>query len=409
MSIRRYTSNYSMKEIERIVRAPISKKYMRFYLLHDDETIKQEITDWVQPSGSIEKKNESGQTRSTSLTVRNEKILTTTGYKNGIPVKEKVYLWTPTPNRGGFWNYNKVRIVSGLILNNTAYEVNEGIYVFQNPSMSVSNSEHTISLQCYDKFSLLDGTIDGVGDLDYEIPINTPLMQALESLLHLEKYNGMPFDLKPIIYPVKYKNEKTPYTLSKTSDSSVGELVKDLGLMISCDAKYDDEGHLNICDSLGDLDEHNRTVAWNYKENEFKNPSITLNNSQIKNRVTVVGTNINGVLCKGTAENTNPASNYNVKSSFGVRAKKITDDLIYSNMLCQERARYELKKFAQNYATINFSSNYIPHLEPGDIIRWTYEPWNIEQEEFLINTISIPFDNNSLMSLSCTNLKELPL
>lgn len=409
MAIRRYTSNYSMQEIEHIVRAPISKRYTRYYLLHDDESIKQEITDWVQPSGSIEKNSESGQTRSTSLTVRNEKVLTTTGYKNGIPVREEKYLWTPTPNRGGFWNYNKIKIVSGLILDNMAYEVNEGIFLFHDPSMSVNNAEHTISLQCYDKFSLLDGTIDGVGDLDYEIPLNTPLMQALESLLHLEKYNGMPFDLKTIMFPMKYRNEKTPYTLTKTGDNSIGEIIKDLGLMISCDVKYDDEGHLNVCDVLGDLDEHNRTVAWNYRSNEFKNPSISLKRSQIKNKITVVGTNINGIMCKGVAENNNPSSNYSTTSSFGVRSKKITDDLIYSNMLCQERARYELKKSAQNYATINFSSDYIPHLEPGDIIRWSYEPWEIEQEEFVVNTISIPLDNKGLMSISCTNLKELPL
>ena len=57
MSIKRYSSNYSLEEIEQFVRAPITQRYVRFYLLHDDETIKQEITNWVQPSGTLEKRN----------------------------------------------------------------------------------------------------------------------------------------------------------------------------------------------------------------------------------------------------------------------------------------------------------------------------------------------------------------
>ena len=409
MSIKRYNSNYSLQEIEHFVRAPTSQRYVRFYLLHDDETIKQEITDWVLPSGSLEKKNESGQSRSTSITLKNEKVLTTTGYKNGIPIKQTSYLWTPTPNKGNLWTYNKIKVVSGLVLKDKVYEVEEGVFVLHDPSMQVNNAEHTISMQCYDKFALLDGTIDGKGDMDYEIPLNTDLFQALESMLRLERRPGVPFDLKPLIFPIKYKNEKTPYTIKKTSESSIGEIIKDLVLMISCDVRYDDSGNMVITDSLADLDYHNRKISWNYSPNEFKNPSITLKRSQIKNKVTVVGSNINGIMCKGEAVNDNPASNYNINSSFGIKSIKITDDLIYTPMLCKERARYELKKYAQNYATINFTSNYIPHLEPGDIVRWTYDPWGIEQEELLVNTISLPYDGKSLMSLSCTNLKELPL
>ena len=108
-------------------------------------------------------------------------------------------------------------------------------------------------------------------------------------------------------------------------------------------------------------------------------------------------------------QNTNPLSNYSVNSGFGVKAIKITDDLLYSEYLCKERARYELKKSMQEYVSVTMQSIYIPHLEPGDIVRWTYEPWGIEQEEFLVNSISIPQNGKDLMSISMTNLKELPL
>lgn len=384
------------EEIEEAVRNPIHKRYIQVFLLREDETIYKDITPWVSLSGDISKKNSNGQTRSTNLTLNNEQI-------NGK------YLWTPSPNTGDLWNYNKIKIVSGIYLKDMIYEVSEGIYVIHDPSLSINGSQHTVSLQCYDKFALLDGTIDGIGDLDTEVARGTNVRAALSSLLKLNRSQGIPFDLKDIIFPSKYKDEITPYTLKKSADNSIGEIILDLSLMLSCDAKYDEDGRLEINDALADLDYHNRRVSWNYKEGEFVNPSIKINKSKIKNRVTVVGANINGRLVKGVAENTNPLSNYNINGSFGIKATKITEDLLYSEYLCKERARYELKKAMQEYASVSMQSVYIPHLEPGDIVRWTYEPWGIEQEEFLVNDISIPFNGADLMSINMTNLKELPL
>lgn len=383
-------------EIDAAVRSPISKKYIKVFLLREDETIFKDITPWVQLSGNIEKKNASGQTRSTNLTLRNEEI-------NGK------YLWTPSPNGGGLWDYQKIKIVSGIVLPDRLYEVSEGIFVIHDPSLTINGAQHTVTLQCYDKFALLDGTIDGIGDLDTEVPRGSNLRAALASLLKLNRSIGVPFDLKDISFPNKYKNELTPYTLKKTADNSIGSIISDLVLMISCDVKYDDDGRMEVFDTLADLDYHNRRVSWNYKDGEFLNPTIKLNRSKIKNKVTVVGANINGRLVKGVAENTNPLSNYNINSSFGIKATKITDDLLYSEYLCKERARYELKKSMQEYATVTMQSIYIPHLEPGDIVRWTYEPWEIEQEEFLVNSVSVPQHGKDLMSITMTNLKELPL
>lgn len=383
-------------EIDAAIRSPISKRYMQFFLLREDETIYKDITPWVTLTGNIEKKNTSGQTRSTNLTLNNTQV-------NGK------YLWTPSPNTGDLWNYNKIKIVSGIYLEDRIYEISEGIFVIHDPSMSINGAQHTVSLQCYDKFALLDGTIDGVGDLDTEVARGTEVKAAITSLLKLNRSNGIPYDLKDIIFPIKYNGNTTPYTLKKTAENSFGEIILDMLLMLSCDVKYDNEGRMEVSDTLADLDYHNRKVSWNYKAGEFLNPSIKINRSKIKNKVTVVGANINGRLVKGTVENTNPLSNYNVDSSFGVRATKITDNLLYTDYLCKERARYELKKIMQEYASISMQSIYIPHLEPGDIVRWTYEPWSIEQEEFLVNDVSVPQNGRDLMSITMTNIKELPL
>ena len=407
-----YLSNELVKgfvpqdEIEQAIRSPILKRYTRFFLLHDDETIIEEISDMVLDSGNIEKNAQTGQTRSMNITLANikKKVLV------GKGVYEERYLWTPTPFENKLWYYNKIKVVSGIVVGNTAYEVDEGIFVMFDPNLKSDNANKTVSTQLYDKFALLDGTISGKENIDYEVPLHTNIHSAVRQLIRLPK-NKMeqPYDFKDIIYPPKYKNEKLAYTIKKTGENAIGPLITDIAKTISCDVKYDTQGQLNIVDSLADLDYHNRKLAWKFKEGEFTGPSAKINRSKIKNQVTVKGANVNGYLSSATVENTNPLSNYNINSEFGIKGHLINDNLISGNFLCRERARYELKKFAQQYITIDFQCIYIPHLEPGDIVEWSYPDWGINHEIFLVNSVSIPIKGSELMNISITNINELPL
>lgn len=401
----------SQDKIEKALRSPIQTRYKRFFLLHNDETIKEEITDMVLDSGSIEKSSETGQSRSVNITLINEKRNVLVGIdKQGKGVYEERYLWTPTPYQNQLWYYNKIKIYSGIIVGDFRYEVDEGIFVMFDPSLKSEEAGETVSLQLYDKYALIDGTLDGMDDIDYEVPLNTPIENAIRSLIRLPKNKrGEPFDFKDIIFPLSHKDAKTAYTIKKTSENSIGELITEMTKSISCDSKYNTDGQLVVSDSLADLDYHNRKVAWKFQEGEFKEPSAKIARSKIKNKVTVKGSNINGMLSKSTVENTNPLSNYNVNSEFGIKGVVIEDNLISGDFLCRERARYELKKYAQNYVTVDFQCIYIPHIEPGDIVIWNYPKWGIENQEFLVNTVSVPLNSTEYMSISITNLNELPL
>ena len=415
-SIGYFTSNIEVQgyipneEIVNAVRSPIGRRYTKFYLLHDDETIKEDITANVLLNGSIEKKNSSGQSRSCSVSLINEKTKVLTGFKGkDTPIYEYRYIWMPTPRKDNLWYFNKLKVVNGIQLYDRQYEVDEGIFVLYDPSFSLNDSGNTVSLQLYDKFALLDGTVDGIADIDYEIPVGASLSGALTSLVRLEKSPGIPYDLKDVRFPMKYLNEKTPYTLKKTKDNSIGDIIKDLSLMISCDYKYNDYGNLVISDTLSEVDYHNRSISWTFEDHsgEYKDPNMKVARSKIKNKITVIGANTNGRLAKGTVENTNPYSSYNIYSEFGVKAKTFTEDLLYTDTLCRERARYELKKMMRDYVSLSFQSTYIPHLEPDDIIRFSNADLGIENEEFIINSISIPHNPSEWMSLTCSNIKEI--
>lgn len=411
-----YTSNELIKgyipqdEIEKAIRSPILKRYTKFFLLHDDETVLEDISDMVFDSGSIEKSAETGQTRSMNITLANIKKKVLVGYRNGKGVYEERYLWTPTPFENKLWYYNKIKVVSGIVVGNYSYEVDEGIFVIFDPNLGSSEGNSTVSLQLYDKYALLDGTISGKENIDYEVPLRTDIKNAIKQLIRLPR-NKMqqPFDFKDIIFPIKYKDEKLAYTIKKTGENDIGSLITEMTKSISCDVKYDTQGRLNVVDSLADLDYHNRKLAWKFKEGEFNSPSAKINRSKIKNQVTVKGANVNGYLSFATVSNENPLSNYNINSEFGIKSQLINDNLISGNFLCKERARYELKKYAQNYVSIDFQCIYIPHLEPGDIVEWSYPEWGIKNEIFLVNSVSIPIKSSELMNISITNINELPL
>lgn len=394
-----------------IIRSPIMRRNYRIYLLHEDETIKKEITEYVLSTGNIEKNGESGQRRSTTLTFANILVYKQAfdNYKTyGQFSKNKEVLRNPLRAFDDFENNAKIKIVTEIKIGEIKYEFDEGIFVIFDPQLSNYSGNNSLTLQLYDKFSLLDGTIDGKGELDYEVPVNTPIYEAIRQLLRLPKNNrGESFDVKEIIFPIKYMNELLAYTIKKTSDNSIGELIKEMALSISCDVGYNVNGNLEITDSLEDMDYHYRHVAWEFKDNEWQNPSINIKRSQIKNKVIVVGANINGYLCKGVAENTNPNSLYNIYGSFGIKSIKISDNLIPSNKMCADRARYELKKYMKNYITIELQTIWLPHLEPGDIVRWSNSDLNIDNEDFIVNSISLPLNGKDFMHLNISNLKEI--
>lgn len=384
-------------EIERAIRSPISQRFFKLFILHENETRKKDITQYVIPNGNLEKTYQQGSTRSLSLTLMNP---------------EKI--WLPSPIRGTLWTNTKFELIMGIQLDNTIYWEEEGIFVCQDPDLSNGSFEKTISIQLLDKFALLDGTISGKLGVDYQIPLGTKIFTAIKSLLVLNKDRlGNSYDFKTPIFPNRYAEATTPYTLKKTPENTIGEILIDLANMISCDIFYDEYGRLTLRENIEDLDLHHRPVRWQYRDvtegAEFFEPTMKIEWSKIVNKVYVIGMNINGRLCKGEAENTNPKSAYNINGLFGEHPLVINDELINSDERCKDRAEYELKKNSMKYISINMNSIYIPHLNCNDLVRWSFEDYNYNNQIFAIQSLTIPLNPRELMGVSMTNIEDLPL
>jgi hypothetical protein len=388
------STSVSEQEIINVLKSKIYTRFFRVFLLHDDDSIKEEITNQVINTGTLEKTYQQGQTRSISLTIMNP-----------------TNIWNPSPTSGKLWANTKFKLQMGLYIGDYVYLIDEGIFVVQDPNLSNEDSNKVVSLQLYDKFALLDGTINGNIDTDYQIPLGTNLYEAARSLLSLPKDNlGRPYDSQTINFPVKFMNVKTPYTIKKTSSNSIGEILIELATIISCDIYYDGNGHLTFYDVLDDLDYHKRRSMWIYQENanEFFRVSRKDEWSKIRNKYVIKGTNINGRLCKAIVENTNMKSPFNVYSNFGVKMEIIENSLLNTDNLCLENGKYELRKNSMRYISINFNSIFIPHLAPNDLVRWTYTPYGFLNKNFIVQSVSIPLNAKELMSVSITNVEDLP-
>ncbi len=379
---------FSFEDYFAAVTSPFSKKVPRLYLLNNDETIKQDVTEYITACNATINYTQ-GQTRSASLT-----LLNTDG------------VWTPNPVKGFLWKGTKFRLDVGLYHNGTIFWGKFGILTPANPT--VNDDAQTVQFDMYDKFALLDGTIGGTIDSDLKIPVGTPLYTAIESCLSAQKENGDKYDSKPIIFPMDKYDVTTPYTISKSPGLTYGELIIELANIISCDVSYNADGNLTLIANTDELSLADKTVLWNFDDTTqlYTKPNFVFDLSKVVNKVSVYGAISNGYRFKGVAINTNAASPTNIYMT-EPNPEYIEDTNIASDALCEERARYELQKKTLLALQVKFDCVFIPILAPNNLVTWTSKKHGFLNEKFFINSVSFDVLEPGLMNLSLSNVREV--
>ena len=386
----RISGLFSFNEYRQAIRSPINKRTSRIYILNEDETIKRDISEYLV-AGSVDMKHVSGQTRTANITLSNTKNE-----------------WKPSPTNDTFWKGTKFRIDTGIYFNGQVFWKKCGI--FTPGDFTLDDNAMTISFQMYDKFSLIDGTVAGRATNDFKIARGTSIKLAIERCLAIDKGDGRPYDAKPIIFPSKYKDEVTPYTLTQSSGTSIGDLVIELATMIFCDVLYNDDGNLTVVDGLNAENVEYGAVNWYFADNElsYSNPNIVIGLSKVVNEIKVLGAIENGKQYKGIAQNTSAKSQTNIKFT-PIMSQEISDNNIIGDDNCLNRAKYELKKLSMLNFQLNFKSVFIPHLLPNTMVFWSNKRHNIRNGKFVINTIRFDLVNNDGMELSLTNMEDIAI
>lgn len=370
---------------------------IKLYLLNgNDETPIQDVSSYVL-SGNLSYNYQQGQTHSLSIDVVNN---------DGF--------WSTDPINGNIHNRSKFRLDIGLFANGVVYWKKCGIFVLKSVNAKGAPSQ-IISLQLYDKFALFDKKIGGNIDTDFKINAGTNLKEAIDNCVHYKDDYGNIYDTKDVIYEYDVSSIVTPYTISKTPNTSMGDIIVELANMASCDVFYNENGNLTIragsevSSGDGACSYDQKPVQWYYIGTEqlsYADPSYEIDYGAIVNKLTVCGAITNGTMAKGVAVNTNPYSNSNTIIN-PINSEVIEDSNITSDNLAQERAVYELEKRQLAYTKNSFNSIFIPHLNPKDIVMWTNPELNIYNEKFIIQSLSYQLGSGFFMSVSMTNVKEV--
>lgn len=367
---------------------PIVRDLYRVELLYADETPREDISKYIlKDSISYQQEYKNGQTRSISFSLINS---------DGR--------WDASPVKTGLWADTKIRAYAGIIYDDVLYWYPLGIYLLSNPSYN--RDEETVSIDGVDKFAKLDGTLGGILETEYKIVPNTPIYTAIRTLLKLDTGNGVSFDDNPVIFPTKYASQKTPYTMTVNGESSIGDILLELGEILSCDVYYNEYGCLVFEPADELMKVANKPILWTI-DDEFSDCtsiSYEVKFDEVVNKVTVVGANINGAIVKHTAINKNAKSPSNIYM-MPIRFEYISDSHINTNALCQTRAEYELQKKSIVTLSYSIAMIYVPFIQSNALIRLNDRRKSIYGQNLFVSSVSI---SSGSTSVTATNIEDLP-
>lgn len=384
------------------LKRPVIVPCLKLEWLNPDDTVDYEITtDLYNTNGMLNVTNQSGCRRTFNLQIHNE------DGKYNIDVNK-------------VWLGQKVKLYLGLYIDGVPYLIQQGVFYITNPTDIVNPSTKCIQLNCTDKWAYLDGSLFGNLDGIYKIPVNSNIFNATKELLLTDRGNGIPLDsTKPNISTffntkmTKLSNGmlvpilNTPFTATIDKGQTYADVLLQFNTMLAGVIYYDIVGRLNIEPNEEDLLDKNKEIV--YKFDQYN--STILSKSQefrftdVFNDILCVGATTNGYLAKGRATNNNIKSDLCVQR-IGKKTKVYEDTNYYTDDLCQDWANYLLRNNTILQTSINIATIPLYHLDVNKLITITNPKNHLQEEKFLINSLSIPLGLGQ-MTISAASVNEL--
>lgn len=380
-----------------LVKAPVIKPKFKIELLDLYENTIGEITKDISAdnSGSISINYQQGVRRSCSFTL-----------------SDTFGKYRPMSDDNIFGFNTKFKIYVGLenIQTGETYWFSQGIFYTTNPTSSHANSSKTVTVNGVDKFGIFTSDT-GYNQLEgtYIIPAKSKLYAVVKDILSLELGNGYMIDPKEPHIDAEFINYELPYAIKKSPGSYMGDILIELGNVLGADIYYDTNGVLTITSGTTDITYSQQSSIWDFSDvlPEYSNGSVSLNTIDAVNVVKVVGNQIEDQIYIGNAENHNPLSPTAIEK-IGRKIYYEESANLPNQARADEYAKYVLNSKSIIQTAIGFSSTLIPHLDVNRVITITDDYYKYEQERFIIQSITLPLDSKTLMSISCNNIASLP-
>ena len=362
-------------------------------MLYSDETINYEIPqEDIKLGGTFDENYQDGQRRSLSFTLYNQ---------------DGKY----SPNVNNLWAGTRLRLDRGLsTIDGTTLWCETGIFVISQIQNNLTTSERSVQVSAKDKFSLFEGKT-GTLETTYEIPVGSEIEQVIKTIQLMSMGDGSPFDSKQMVYHSTLKGKTTQATISKNAGETLGSILLELATQLSAEIFYNAYGNLTIVPTNEVNGDEDKPILYDLtaEDGDLNGLNVSFDLDSIINRVIVTGSSVTGGVVTATAVNDNPGSPLCYQRIGYRTGSVINDSNITTQYLAEERAQYELRKqlILKSSTSINILFN--PLLTVNNLITITSEYYGMHHEKFLIQSISCPLDYSGTMSVTISNIRNLPL
>ena len=377
--------------IQKIINRNSIYPRFRIFVLNPDETVCYQIpNEDILSGGSYNENYQNGSRRTLSFTLDNSS-------------------GEYTPSINNFWSGARVSLQVGLEIPDEVTTVwfDKGVFIMDVPKPSKTAEQKTVSISCSDKFSLFEGA-QGTAGIATEFPAETNIRNLIEDILQRDMGNGYFVDPKPFLLDPSFEGRVLPNKISLTAEGNWGSILTQIADILSAEVFYDAQGRMNFIPIVETMNDGSKPVLYDYSLDKLQTENFSFDTSNFINKVYVVGANVNGHTCTAEAENNDPNSPLCI-SRIGLRTTVVSDSNITMDILAQERADYELRKNLVAKSTLDSGVFFNPLLSVNNIVTYTdEEDFNLRRERFLIQSLSFNLGYDGTMSLSVSNINNLP-
>ena len=276
-----------------------------------------------------------------------------------------------------------------------------------------------------DKWSYLDGTLFGNLDGIYEVTVGTPIFQAMQGLLNIDRGNGLKVDPVTPMF-TDYYNGKTqeledgtvgyltdaPYTYRAESEGQTyADVMLELNTMLAGCIGYDCTGRLCVEPSQDDVNDSEKPVVYEISpdNSRFLGATYTVLNGDMYNDVIIEGQSLSdhGVI-GGRATNTDPKSDTNIYI-LGRKLIREAQNGYYSREVCESLARFRLKRYTTLKKNVSIECGQIFHIQENQLItlrRPDKEGYPLERH--LVSGFERSLAQNGTMTINATSVNDYP-
>ncbi len=222
--------------------------------------------------------------------------------------------------------------------------------------------------------------------------------------------NGNVIDPVEPFFDAIYKDVTMPYTLKKAPGEYMSTILIELANILGSNIYYDKTGRLNVRSGTTDMSYSQDAPIWDYTDvlPEYYGSTLSFNYTNVINSMTVVGSNVDGIVCSWTAENHNPLSPTRIEYIGRKEAVIIDSPMAYSEQRAKEYAEYMLKRKSILQEGITIQSAPIPHLDVDRVINITDKYYGYQQQRFIIQSLTLPLGVTAQASIIASNIATLP-